>query len=105
MRLKASRVCNVPGCPDFVVYRGRCDEHRPQRGSMRAAGYGGKWEKTRAEFLKGMDFCNDCGSRERLQVHHIDGLGPKGPRGHDPFNLETLCHSCHSRRTRAESVS
>jgi hypothetical protein len=32
-------------------------------------------------------------------VDHIDGRGPKGPRGHDWSNLRALCHSHHSKRT------
>lgn len=104
MRPRGFRVCTVPGCPTLATYRGRCDDHRPQRGSMRAKGYDSRWEKTRAAFLKAMPYCNECGLKERLNVHHIDGRGPSGPRGHDPFNLETLCHSCHSRRTRQEAA-
>lgn len=69
---------------------------------MRRRGYDSKWEETRSYFLKAMPYCNDCGRSDRLQVHHIDGLGPKGPRGHDFSNLETLCVSCHSRRTGKE---
>lgn len=35
-------------------------------------------------------------------VDHIDGLGPLGPRGHDPDNLRSMCHPCHSKRTAAD---
>jgi hypothetical protein len=33
-------------------------------------------------------------------VHHLDGLGPQGPRGFDPENLMALCPRCHALRTR-----
>lgn len=33
------------------------------------------------------------------EVHHRDGLGPLGSRGHDFDNLQALTHACHSRIT------
>lgn len=32
-------------------------------------------------------------------VHHLDGLGPKGPRGFDPANVQALAKVCHDRET------
>lgn len=42
-------------------------------------------------------FCK-CGAKA-TDVHHLDGKGPKGPRGHDHNNLESLCGECHKRLT------
>ncbi|MDZ4394088.1 HNH endonuclease [Cypionkella sp.] len=45
--------------------------------------------------------CVKCGARGRLEVDHIKGLR----NGGDPFdlsNLQTLCVSCHSKKTHAE---
>lgn len=40
--------------------------------------------------------CQDCGSAEMLQVHH---LNPRSRLGHDASeNLITLCADCHRRR-------
>ena len=37
--------------------------------------------------------CQTCGSREGLEVHHIE---PRSQLGHDTEeNLITLCHNCH----------
>ncbi|MFX4294091.1 HNH endonuclease [Streptomyces bohaiensis] len=33
------------------------------------------------------------------EVDHIDGLGPLGPRGHDPTNLRSMTKQHHSRAT------
>ena len=37
--------------------------------------------------------CQECGTTERLHVHHID----RTPSNNDPTNLMTLCASCHIR--------
>ncbi|OII64601.1 HNH endonuclease [Streptomyces sp. CC53] len=33
------------------------------------------------------------------EVHHIDGLGPLGPRGFDPDNWQAMSKSHHARET------
>lgn len=103
------RVCNVPGCPELTK-SGRCAEHRKgRRPSARAQGYNAKWERTRREYIDfagGPDSpCEHCGkpAGPSPHVHHVDGLGPSGPHGHDFFNLELLCVSCHSRITARET--
>lgn len=37
--------------------------------------------------------CADCGTMERLQVHHLDG----NPANNIRDNLMTLCISCHTK--------
>lgn len=43
--------------------------------------------------------CGDCGTTEKLHVHHIDGngRGSKNPNN-DMNNLITLCRKCHGKR-------
>lgn len=36
-------------------------------------------------------YCEQCGTESKLQVHHID----KNVANNDPSNLRTLCVSCH----------
>ena len=98
------KVCATSGCPELTegTY---CDTHRKQkrkasdakRPNARQRGYGVKWQRTRSLMLTLCPTCQ-CGE-QATEVHHIDGLGPNGPRGHDYFNLEPLCKSCHSKRT------
>lgn len=101
-------VCAEPGCPNLTDTT-RCQVHTKakkraedrRRPSARARGYDTKWQKTRARHLRVHPLCQHPeGCIERAtDVHHLDGLGPKGPRGHDPSNLQALCHEHHSRIT------
>lgn len=40
--------------------------------------------------------CVECGSRDRLHVHHIIPISKGGT--HDPSNLITLCWRCHAKK-------
>lgn len=103
------RVCNIPGCPELIKGGGQCREHRRRRPSPRAQGYDAAWERTRAQYVKWMGGpdagCEHCGkpAGPSPHVHHVDGLGPSGPHGHDFSNLELLCAPCHSRITARET--
>lgn len=103
-----------PICPNLVEGGGPCEDHaraREQaRGSSYQRGYNAEWVRTRNRYLKslrgndpeGLARCEECGlteDEEPLEVDHIDGLGPLGPRGHDLTNLQALCRSDHQRKT------
>lgn len=92
-----------PGCTALVPGGGRCPEHEVQRASAHARGYDARWRRTRARKLKATPICEwpDC-TAPATDVHHVDGLGPNGPRGHDMTNLQSLCHAHHSAETVAE---
>ena len=101
------RVCTTPGCPTLVpTGTGQCQactqaRHRrtnQRRPTTTQRGYGRAWFRTRGHQLKHHPTCAHCG-QPAAHVHHIDGHGPNGPRGHDPTNLLSLCLSCHSRVT------
>ena len=93
------RVCTVSGCPELVLGGGRCSACRRaaerRRESPQTRGYGTAWRRTRAAYLKAHPTCERCNSPAG-DVHHLDGLGPNGPRGHEEANLEALCGRCHS---------
>ena len=101
-------VCAERGCPELADERFCAKhtkdyfrEHESRRESAQSKGYDAQWRKTRLEFLRAYPVCQDemgCVAKA-TDVDHIDGLGPKGPRGHDWTNLRALCHSHHSKRT------
>lgn len=95
--------CSQPGCPNAAVRGGRCAEHMrptvrvPDGRSSAALGYGYEWQQIRAQYLRVSDVCEQCGTREQLEVHHIVPLKQGGTNAFD--NLVTLCKSCHSKQT------
>lgn len=46
------------------------------------------WRARRAVLV---EKCEDCGTAEKLHVHHKD----RNPANNDPVNLAVLCASCH----------
>lgn len=91
-------VCPACGTPTPARY---CPAHQPRdsRPTARARGYTTRWEHTRRAYLHAHPYC-ECGcGAPATDVHHLDGQGPSGPRGHDPTNLQALAHACHSRLT------
>lgn len=108
------QLCTVSGCPNLVGY-GKCDTHRleARRDSDRTRpdatqrGYNHQWRQTRRAYLEQHPLC-ECDDCQRLptwqrptavDVDHIDGLGPAGPRGHDWSNLQALTHAHHTAKT------
>ena len=107
-------VCTERDCPN-LSNGGRCPECRAaarrnsdkRRGTSAQRGYDARWQRTRTHYLRDHPTCecDDCLPLPPAQrppaddVHHRDGLGPNGPRGHDPTNLQAMAHVHHSRRT------
>lgn len=57
----------------------------------------------REEILKRDGYtCQECGSRENLQIHHIKYRSKGG--SDDPENLVTLCELCHYRKHKGEPI-
>ena len=101
---KTARVCGRAGCPEIIIGRNYCEPHTfispaPKR-NQNAQGYDYKWRVYAKQYLVKHPVCCvvGCDSPSR-DVDHIDNLGPKGPRGYDPSNLQPLCHSHHSQKT------
>ncbi|MGH6657600.1 MAG: HNH endonuclease signature motif containing protein [Actinocrinis sp.] len=102
-------------CPNKAVIHGLCKdchdererEYDAQRPNATARGYDARWRETRRAYLNGHPYCESDACKAlpawkrpaAREVDHIDGLGPLGPRGHDPDNLRALCKPCHSKRT------
>ena len=127
---RALRPCSSPGCAALVT-RGRCPAHqaaqeqtrkdfRPlerRRPSSAASGYDWKWREFRAWWLRAHPLCGDrlggrsgehsqCAREGRAvaasQVDHIVPLRADRSRLLDQTNVQSLCHSCHSRKTRRD---
>lgn len=72
---------------------GRRPDLRP---SARARGYDSAWARIRAEHLRLQPTCCSCGRPGA----HVDHIQPRAQGGSDEHaNLQTLCASCHSRKT------
>jgi 5-methylcytosine-specific restriction protein A len=71
-------------------------ENRP---SAAERGYGARWQRFSRRYRRKHPLC-ECGcGRPSEVVHHLDGLGPLGPRGFDPDNCQALAKVCHDRET------
>ena len=98
------RVCLDPRCPNPAHWRGRCQEHaRTNDRNIRRAGYHiyrtKRWRTTRSRHLHNHPLCDHCGNVAE-DVHHRIDLADGG-QPYAPANLQSLCHPCHSRLTRA----
>ena len=113
MPYKAKRPCKYPGCPNLTD-RDYCAEHISQaryeyehyrRDPETKKRYGSQWRKIRALYVKAHPLCEECLKHGRTipveQVHHIVPLSDGGT--HDLSNLMSLCKSCHSAITMAET--
>lgn len=62
-----------------------------------------QWAYVRHEAKKRDGFkCLECGSRHRLEVHHIESVRVAPLKAYELSNLATLCGRCHARVTRIE---
>ena len=62
-----------------------------------------RWKVLRMEILERDGFaCVQCKARGRLEVDHIEPVRDRPQRAYDPANLQTLCPSCHTAKTRIE---
>jgi len=104
------------GC-GAVVIGGRCEGCQkrvrprggePDRPSAAKRGYGYRWQSTSRGRLIKHPWCADpdkvhaLPARATLTDHIIAVTGPRDPRFWDPKNWQSLCDSCHGRKTAKE---
>lgn len=109
---RAQTVCSMPGCPELVEDRGRCPAHRrageAKRPNAGAQGYGARWRRVRACFLRTHPLCQwpDCWAKA-TDVDHVTlrtELVRQGVADPDAEQyLQALCHSHHSQKTARET--
>ena len=111
MPIRAGTACPRSGCPG-IVRAGVCTrcgplrvrvqrEHDERRGTAASRGYGGRWQRVRAMYLRAHPLCVQCQREGRVtaatDVHHIQKRRDGGPDMAE--NLMALCHACHSKVT------
>lgn len=114
MANKPLRPCRKPGC-QTLTRDGYCPEHKPkpmQNGRRESAAWHAWYslpiwtDDLRPAQLLRQPFCRECarsGRRTRAtDVDHIVDHKGDWQRFTDRGNLQSLCHSCHSRKTMQE---
>lgn len=115
MASKPLRPCRHPGCC-VLVSDGFCEAHRPKREGDDRSAEAREWhrlystdlwvKRLRPGQLLREPWCRECakhGLRVRAtDVDHIVDHKGNMDLFSDPNNLESLCHSCHSRKTLRE---
>lgn len=101
MPRKPKKPCSCPGCPNLTDGK-YCDVHRsmePKPESRKHNGfyYTSEWRKARKEYLLDHPECVICGRSAEI-VDHIVPLKDGGAEL-DERNLQSLCWSCHSRKS------
>lgn len=115
MPWKPRHPCRFPGCGELTdAGKTYCEAHSTQlrkehdvrRGSANARGYTYRWSKFRRMFLNRNPLCTHCLSDGKyVAADVVDHIIPhKGDMSHfyDVSNLQSLCKSCHDRKTASE---
>ena len=113
--------CRYPGCKAVLSEPGYCHRHQyfdkeqdrkrrivsdKTRSSAKERGYSFSWHKVRTLYLLANPLCVSCEKRGRLTpATCVDHIVPH--RGDDSLmwdedNFQSLCQSCHSRKTAKE---
>ena len=62
-----------------------------------------RWQAVRLQALRRDDWrCVQCGHRGRLEVDHVVPVRTRPDLAFAVENLQTLCRTCHSRKTHRE---
>ena len=94
----------------FSFFKPKRIRKREGRPNFYRRGYKGKhWEATRLRVLQRDNFqCRSCGRvvGDQPGDAHVDHIIPKRlTQSDNPDGLQTLCRSCHSKKTRQEQLS
>lgn len=109
MAMKPLRPCRCPGCAR-LTQETWCPIHKPQRAPRRESAAWHDWyslpvwtDDLRPAQLLAEPFCREC-ARHGIRalatdVDHIRDHKGDWAMFTDRSNLQSLCHSCHSRKT------
>lgn len=108
---RAKRPCRHRDCPELTT-DGWCAAHRPpasdSRPSAARRGYGRRWRQLRRMVLARHPLCADpfgdhAATRQVVAATDVHHIIARRDGGRDlARNLQSLCHSCHSRVTAME---
>ena len=116
MPYKPKVPCRHPGCPNVIPAGQKyCEAHKQPEPETRPSRSNGdwynlaRWQRLRKQILAREPFCREC-MKEGHAVIATDVDHIKSHRGNpelfwDPRNLQPLCHSCHSKKTREEDMN
>ena len=112
MAMKPLRPCRHPGC-GALTRDGYCPKHKPKQAARRQSAQWHSWyslpiwtEDLRPGQLLREPCCREC-ARRGIRTPATDVDHVRDHRGDwalftDRDNLQSLCHSCHSRKTMRE---
>lgn len=97
-------ICNVDGCPEVAIHRGRCEKHPPQTHRSPSSRVTGtrQWRALRTAVL--LRDAHRCRVRLKgcvytaTQVDHVVPVSKGGTN--DPGNLRAACAPCNQARNR-----
>jgi 5-methylcytosine-specific restriction endonuclease McrA len=92
------QVCNVDGCPELVVSRGRCERHpiKTRSPSSRVTGTH-RWRVVKAGVLRRDRYrCAYCGETATTVDHRVPVID--GGAEYDEANLVASCVDCNLRK-------
>lgn len=117
MPKRAKKPCAYPGCSELVSGQAYCEKHgkkvekqrherydRFQRDKKAAKFYSSvRWQKMRNRKLKHDPLCEHCLGNNQVtpatEVDHVIPVEVDWSRRLDWNNLQSLCHSCHMKKT------
>ena len=120
MPKRLKKPCAYPGCPELVdAGHTYCEEHREKESRQRNKRYdkerspaskkfygGSRWRKVRNRYIKKNPLCEHCKEAGRTKLAHmVDHIIPikiNWEKRYDPDNLQSLCNSCHAKKTQED---
>ena len=114
MPTKPKKPCSYPGCPNLTTGK-YCEEHKKkidqeynkyQRDDFTKSFYSSQaWKTTRKKHLELEPYCVECYKEGKIVkatiVDHIVPIKQGGDK-YDQSNLQSLCWSCHSKKSIVE---
>jgi len=97
----------MPARPNWIggASPRRQQDYDRARGSRQARGYDAAWQRCRDSYLAQHPLCEQCEREGRTTVaNDVDHVVPirRGGARLDEANLQSLCRSCHVRKTAME---